>query len=107
VNQRTKLGLIALVLLLIGGPLLLVGSAQAIGGGLVRMGIVLGAVWFALPSFTALLSRIPKWLAVATLVGVCVVAWKWQTIIVVGPILLALWAIGPKWFGKRSKDGRG
>jgi hypothetical protein len=92
--------LIAAALLLAGIPLMFAPDAQAIGGGLVRMGIVLGAVWFALPNFMRLLSRVPKWLAIATLVGACVVAWKWQTIVIVGPILAALWAIGPRWLSK-------
>jgi len=103
VNQRTKLGLIAATLLLLGPPLLFVPDAQAIGGGLIRTGIVLGCVWLALPNFMQLLSGVPKWLAIATLVGACVVAWKWQTVIVVGPILTALWVIGPRWLARKDK----
>ena len=102
-NQRTKLGLIALALLLVGVPLLFLPDAFAVGGGFVRMGIVLGAVWFALPNFMQLLSRIPKWLAIATVAGACIVAFRWQTIVFVGPILLVMWVIGPRWLSRRSK----
>jgi hypothetical protein len=103
VSQRTKLGLIAATLLLLGPPLLFAPDAHAIGGGFIRMGIVMGAVWLALPNFMQLLSRVPKWLAIATLVGACVVAWKWQTVVVIGPILAALWVIGPKWLARKDK----
>ena len=102
-SQRTKLGLIALALLLVGIPLLPWPDTFALGGGLVRVGIVLGAVWFALPNFMQLLSRIPKWLAIATVAGACIVAFRWQTIVFVGPILLVLWVIGPRWLSRRSK----
>lgn len=102
-SQRTKLGLIALALLLVGTPLVFLPGTFAMGGGFVRMGIVLAAVWLALPNFMQLLSRVPKWLAIATVVGACIVAWRWQTIVVIGPILLVLWVIGPRWLSRRSK----
>ena len=39
--------------------------------------------------------------------GIVIGVWQKQTLPLVIPLLIVLWVIGPKWFGNRSKDGRG
>jgi hypothetical protein len=72
--KRTQIGIIALVLLL--GALaryLSTGDlADMFLGGLLRMGLVMGALWLALPQFMAWFAKMPKWLPVAVIVSVVV-----------------------------------
>jgi hypothetical protein len=64
--KRTTLGLVALFLLVIGGITALSGpasgSAAGFAGGCIRVGLVLGAVWLALPQIKALAGSAPRWL---------------------------------------------
>jgi hypothetical protein len=64
--NRHALGLIALLLVVVGfitafrGPE--DGSAAGFAGGCVRVGLVLGALWLALPQLKAMFARVPRWL---------------------------------------------
>ena len=64
--RRTTLGILAILLLVVGfivawrGPE--DGSAAGLAGGCVRVGLVLGALWLALPQITALAKGAPGWL---------------------------------------------
>jgi hypothetical protein len=62
--NRNALGIIAAFLLLIGGVTAVSGpagsSAAGFAGGCIRVGLVLGAVWLALPQIRALLTRLPR-----------------------------------------------
>jgi hypothetical protein len=64
--SRKLLGIIAAALLLVGciaavnGP----GGSTASGfaGGCIRVGLVLGALWLALPQIQSLLAHAPRWI---------------------------------------------
>src|SRR6478752_1008195 len=63
--RRTTLGILSLVLLLVGliavfrGPA--DGSASGFAGGCIRVGIVLGALWLALPQITTSMGNLRNW----------------------------------------------
>ena len=108
--QRTLLGLIAAASLLGGLALWLLAlwhiapaEASVIGLGIMRLGIMFAVVWLAIPNFRLISARVPQWLLFGTVAGLCVIAVKPRTIVLIGPILVALWAIGPKWFGRLKK----
>jgi hypothetical protein len=105
--NRTSLGVLAIVLLVIGVITLTRGPADAnavgFAGGCIRVGIVLGALWLALPTLLAFLSKTPKWLLVAGLIGVVVCAVKPLLLVAVVPLLGLLWFLGPKLRAKGDK----
>jgi hypothetical protein len=61
--SRKLLGIIAALLLVVGGMTAVFGpggnSATGFAGGCVRVGLVLGALWLALPQIQAALKRLP------------------------------------------------
>jgi hypothetical protein len=63
--SRKLLGVIAAVLLVVGGITAVAGpggnSATGFAGGCIRVGLVLGALWLALPQIQATLARMPGW----------------------------------------------
>jgi hypothetical protein len=63
--RRSALGIIAAVLLLLGGISAFGGpggeAAQQFSGVCIKSGLVLGALWLALPQITATLARAPRW----------------------------------------------
>jgi hypothetical protein len=102
---RIALGLLTLVLIIAGGALwLFVGDVAApIGLGMLRLAIVFGAVWLAVPNFRLISSRVPQWLLIGTVAALCIVALRPRTIFVVGPLLIAFWALAPDWLGLRRR----
>jgi hypothetical protein len=64
--SRKALGIIAALLLAIGGMTLVLGpggnSATGFAGGCIRVGLVLGALWLALPQIQAAISGLPRWI---------------------------------------------
>ena len=64
--RRNTIGILAAVLLLLGGVTAFTGpggsSAQGFAGGCIRVGLVLGAIWLAMPQIQSLLSKFPRWL---------------------------------------------
>jgi hypothetical protein len=62
--RRSALGIIAALLLLIGGASALNGpggsSAWGFSGVCIKSGLVLGALWLALPQIQATLTRLPS-----------------------------------------------
>jgi hypothetical protein len=64
--NRNLLGIVAVVLLLLGGITHFFGpggnSASGFAGGCIRVGLVLGAFWLALPQILATAARMPGWL---------------------------------------------
>src|SRR5690349_18960738 len=64
--NRNLLGIVAAVLLLLGGMTQFFGpggnSASGFAGGCIRVGLVLGALWLALPQILATIARMPGWL---------------------------------------------
>ncbi len=90
--NRTLLGILALGCFVAGVVMVGMGRGGGeVAGALVKVGAVLGALWLALPSITGILSRTPKWVLTAAVIGiiVCVVR-PWLLLLVV-PLLLALW----------------
>src|SRR5262245_36667441 len=65
--SRNLLGLLAALLLIVGGITAVAGpggtSATGFAGGCVRVGLVLGAMWLALPQIQAAVTRMPGWIA--------------------------------------------
>ena len=105
--NRTSLGIVALVLLLIGvfvykyAPTR--ADSKAFAGGCIRVGIVLGALWLALPQLLRFLSKTPKWLLVASTIGIVVCAVKPLLLLVAVPMLVLLWFLGSKLRTKADK----
>lgn len=64
--NRNALGIVALLLLLIGGITWFRGppdgSAMGFSGGCIRVGLVLAALWLAFPQILALFRTTPRWL---------------------------------------------
>ena len=93
VAQRGMIGWLALLGLLGGGLLCLVNSAQkdGAGGSLLRVGVVLGALWLALPDrFVPGTKSISWWQGLsALLMMVAVVRRPWVVI----PVLMILGAL--------------
>ena len=62
--RRTTLGIIALLLLTVGGLAWFNGpggaSAWGFSGVCIKSGLVLGALWLALPQIQALAARVPR-----------------------------------------------
>ena len=65
--SRKALGIIAVLLLVVGGITTVVGpggaSASGFAGGCIRVGLVLAALWLALPQIQATVKRLPGWIA--------------------------------------------
>jgi hypothetical protein len=100
--NRMLLGLIALAVLLGGvGTLVLAprddnNTALSVAGGLIRVGLVLGALWLALPSITGILTRTPRWVLTAAVIGIIVCVIRPQLLLLVVPLLLALWFLSSR-----------
>jgi hypothetical protein len=64
--NRNLLGIVAAILLLLGGITHFFGpggnSASGFAGGCIRVGLVLGALWLALPQILATIASLPGWL---------------------------------------------
>jgi len=64
--RRTTLGIIALLLLLVGAITAVQGpggaSAWGFSGVCIKSGLVLGALWLALPQIQSIAGRFPRWL---------------------------------------------
>jgi hypothetical protein len=63
--NRNALGIIAAILLFLGGVTVLFGpgggNASGFAGGCIRVGLVLGALWLALPQIFSTFARLPRW----------------------------------------------
>jgi hypothetical protein len=100
--NRTLLGLLALVIFLAGiGTLLLAprdnnNTALSVAGGMIRVGLVLGALWLALPSIAGVLTRTPKWVLTAAVIGIVICVVRPQLLLLVVPLLLALWFLSSR-----------
>lgn len=64
--NRNSVGLLAVLLLVVGTIAALRGpedgSAAGFAAGCIRVGLVLAALWLALPQIRAALARLPGWL---------------------------------------------
>ena len=64
--NRNLLGIVAAILLVLGALTANFGpggnEAKSFAGGCIRVGVVLGALWLALPQIIATAARMPGWL---------------------------------------------
>lgn len=119
---RTLLGLTGLVLLLAGiGTLFLAPrdeshTALSIAGGLIRIGLVLGALWLALPSIAGMLSRTPRWVLTLAAIGIVVCVVQPKLLLIVVPLVVLIWFLAgrflaspadPTILGRRQRRKRG
>jgi hypothetical protein len=106
--NRTALGVVALLLLTVGG---ITYATRGIGdestapfaAGCIRVGLVLGALWLALPQIVAFLTKVPRWLLVASAIGLIIGAVKPMLLLIIVPVLGLLWFLGPKLASKADK----
>lgn len=92
--MRPAIGLIAILLLVIGGVLLLFNfeSGEQIGGPCLRIGILMVLVWMAEPQ----LRRLPPWLPIAVIVMAIVLAWRPRLFPLGLLIVVVLWFLRPR-----------
>jgi hypothetical protein len=98
--MRPAIGLIAILLLVIGGVLLVfdLGDGQQIGGPCLRVGILMSLVWMSEPQ----LRRLPRWLPIAVIALAVVLALRPKLFLVSLVIVVALWLLRPR--GGRSRQ---
>lgn len=104
--MRTQLGIISL-LLLAGAVIryLTTGNlSDMLLGGLLRIGLVVGALWLALPGLKSIFAKTPKWLIGALFVSVVVFALRPQLLWWLPVALIAVW-FGWSRFGSWLKPG--
>ena len=98
--NRTLLGLCALALLFLAGVTLARGTddstSASFAAGCLRVGLVLGAMWLALPQINRILATTPRWLLVAMGIGLVVIIVRPILALIVVPALIALWFLGPR-----------
>ena len=98
--NRTLLGLCALGLLILAGVTLARGTdnstTASFAAGCLRVGLVLAAMWLALPQINRILATTPRWLLVALGIGLVVIIVRPILALIVIPLLIALWIFGPR-----------
>jgi hypothetical protein len=98
--NRSLLGIIALLLLAVGGLVAWQapagGNATGIAGPCVKAGLVLAALWLALPQINRFFTSIPRWLiaAGAAAAVLCVIN-PWLILLAL-PALPVLWFLLPR-----------
>src|SRR5262245_60625768 len=98
--NRKLLGWIALLLLAVGGLVAWQGpaggNAAGIAGPCVKAGLVLGALWLALPQITRFFANVPRWfIAAGAGAAVLCVVNPWLILLVL-PALPVLWFFAPR-----------
>jgi len=96
--NRKMLGLAA-VLLLVVGVIVAVQQPEggaAFAGACIRVGLVLLAIWLALPQVTRFWNQTPKWLIVAAAIALVVCVTHPVYALAAIPLLGLLWFLGPK-----------
>jgi hypothetical protein len=103
--ERHALGMLTLLLLAAAGGLWCGGATLGVDpvvpAALLRMAIMLGIIWIAVPNIHWLLARIPAWLLGTTLVFLAVMVVRPRATVVLLPVLLLLWVLTPRWFGRK------
>ena len=105
--NRNLLGCLAIGLLLLGGAFTFNGDASGnslgFAGGCVRVGLLLGALWLALPQVQSFFAKTPRWLLIASAIGLIVVVIKPMLLVVALPMLGLLWFFSGKLISKADK----
>lgn len=102
--QRWLIGIIAAVLTFGGAGLFIAGPSNlfGLGSGMLRAGLVLGALALALPQVMRLAQNTPPWYLATLVVGLLVVV-RWpRTFVVILPLLAVLWFLSPRRPAKSS-----
>lgn len=93
--KRLQIGLIALVLLISAAVLYSMGAvANAMAGtvgGLLRVGLVMGALWLAMPQLSAFFTKTPKWLLIALVAAVAVFALQPKLLWWIPVVMIGVW----------------
>ena len=96
--NRLTLGIVAVALIIIGvlAQLQYPSEGAAFAGACIRVGLVLGALWLALPQISYVWKNTPRWLLIVAAVALvfCVIN-PWYFVAAV-PVLAGLWFLGPK-----------
>jgi hypothetical protein len=96
-SSRTLLAILTLGLLVAGVSLLFQdGIAFTYAGGFIKSGLVTGALWLALPQLTAFFKNTPRWLLIAGGIGIALATMNWQLLLVIVPVVAALWFFAPR-----------
>ena len=101
---RPLLGLCALGLLIAGVVMIATpgwqDAAANYAGVFIRVGLVLGALWLALPQIYGFFANTPRWLLIGGGIGIAVAAINWQLLLFIVPAVAALWFFGPRLLSK-------
>lgn len=94
--RRTKLGLLALLLIILAGVIKLFESSSPMmteaWGACLKFGLILGAFWLAFPD----LARLPVWLIPAiVLIALAAIRWK-IFLFLIPPAIFLGWLLRPR-----------
>jgi len=97
-RKRGLVGVLALICLILGAALLMSGGNEGLASAFIRVGLLMGAFWLALPTHTrsAAWARVSPW-SIAVVVGVAVLLPRLRfflPVLVVGIIIG--WVIRPR-----------
>ena len=96
-SSRVLLGILTIGLLVAGVCLLFQNDvAKTYAGGFIKSGLVTGALWLALPQLTSFFTKTPRWLLIGGGIVVALATMNWQLLLVIAPIVAALWIFGPR-----------
>src|SRR5207253_775442 len=95
-SSRTLLGIMALASLIVGVAVARQKETEGYSGGFIRIGLLLVAVWLALPQLTSFFSKTPRWLLIAGGIGIAVATLNWQLLLLIVPVVIGLWFFGPR-----------
>lgn len=90
--RRHIMGLFGIAFLAGGlGLLLLTGTSDnQFAGFCIRVGLMLGAIWLALPQVVGLTKRFPPWLMATIAISGLVIAARPRMILYLGPVVAAI-----------------
>lgn len=105
-SKRSQIGLISLTTLVAAVAIWLFADDQSYYGPiqavLLRIGLVMGAVWIGYPQ----ISKLPIWLATIGIVSVLTVLLFKKAAIVVIPLFILIWLLRPRPSKKRNSTNR-
>jgi hypothetical protein len=104
-QKRATLGLVALGAIALSGVFYFLSRISDSGWGihaapLMRIGLILGVFWLAIPNLDRIFARTPAWLWMATIVAVGMILFRPWSAILVLPALAALWGLSLSWWRK-------
>lgn len=110
--KRLQIGLIALVLLVSAAFIYLMGAAAAslttAATGLLRVGLVMAALWLAMPTLAAFFIKTPRWMLIALVAAFAVFALQPKLLWWIPVLMLAIWFVWSRFgFGQNITGGNG